>query len=244
VSHVKISYCVQCDVAEFDDAQELPKRCFPLNREEVRAQANVLVEPRAVVKLVKAIKKFPPIVLCYEMEYFEPCLPAEVSTIQNFQYCFVEKLIETNIHEIGSIQSVKILNCSLKVLETRMKRPYEEIYIRPLITLHPKPSYPTPDPPQHPSYVRRLRAKTEKPVTILDVPQLMKPELPKLQASEEAKQRVKFSTSTALYTPAKPAYSTYQYKYSHRETYLTTSRARSEYRERSVGRRTYVSLYY
>lgn len=196
--------------------------------------------------------KFPPIVLCYELEYFEPCLPAEVSKIENFEHCFVEKLVETNILEMSSIQSVKIMNCSLKVLEPKKKRPYEEVYIRPLIRLHPEPSYPPPEPAQNPPYVRRQRAKTEKPVTILDVPQLVRPELPKLQPPEDANPRIKFSTSTALYTPAKPAHSKYQYQYQYQYTqragasanYLTTSRARSEYRERSVGRRTYVSLYY
>ena len=173
-----------------------------------------------------------------------------MSKIEIFEHCFVEKLVETNILEMSSIQRVKILNCSLKVLEAKKKRPYEEVYIRPLIRLHPKPSYPPPEPALNPQYVRRQRAKTEKPVTILDVPQLVRPELPKLQSPEDANPRIKFSTSTALYTPAKPAYSKYQYQYQYTQragasaNYLATSRARSEYRERSVGRRTYVSLYY
>ena len=190
------------------------------------------VEPRPVKKLVKASKTSQPIVLCYGLEYFEPCLLAEVSNIEKFKPCVVEETFESKYHEMATKQSVHIMHCPLSILKPRKKIPYEEVYIRPLIRLYPEQQQNQP-----PS--KRLRAKTEKPVSKFDTLQVPRPEITKLQSPETTKSKIKFSPSTALCTPAKPSYSSYQPQYQYRAAY-GASRARSEFRDR----RAYVSLYY
>ena len=194
-----------------------------------------MVEPRAVKILVMAAKTRQPTVFCCVMQYFEPCVEAEVSAIDNFECCFAEDKPEDRNCKVATVQSVNLLHCSF--LTPRKKVPYQEVYIRPLRRLYPKDINTSFEHKPYQPTERRLRAKTEKPATIIDVPKLVKPILPKFQSTESNNPKIKFSTSTALYTPTKPSYGSYQTNH-FRSAYLT-NRAKSEFGER----RSYVSLY-
>jgi len=226
VTRVKISYCVKCDVAEWDDAQELPKRCFPMTRDRVVELATVSVQQREVKKLYRAVKTNKPTTttLCFAMDYYEPCIPAETLPIDKLEYCEGTEVVGYKNCEVATIDSVKILHCSITILTQKKKIPYEEVYIRPLVRLYPKEYTNTIE--------RRQRAKTEKPVIQPEAPTQIKCQNSRFQNTDRSVSKYHYSSSSDK--PTYPRTSHY------RTAYLaSSSRARSEFRER----RSYFSLY-
>merc|ERR1719400_558518 len=139
------------------------------------------VEPKVIFRLVSPVVKKPPCVRGTAQEYFEPCLPGEAPTFSYPDPC----------------------HASLTLLP-----PEPEVVIAPLLEVQtcPRPRSPTPPPPPppprrpSPEYVRpprRLSTVSPSP------PRRMTP-TPSLPPRRTSK--IKFSTSTALYTPAKPVY--------------------------------------
>jgi hypothetical protein len=62
VSPGKTEYCVQLHQAEWDDAQELPQRVFPLNKDEDYRQATPYEEPRVIFLLRRPTVMRPPLI--------------------------------------------------------------------------------------------------------------------------------------------------------------------------------------
>jgi len=226
VTRVRISYCVQCDLAEWDDAQELPKRCFPLTKDKVVEHAVVVIHQKTVRTLGKATQASKQSVLSFGEDYYEPCVEAHAEPIDNIEIANVDEIIESKNLEAPEVQTVKILHCSIITLTQKVKIPYEEVYIRPLMRLYPKDHYTQ-------LSNRSQRAKTEKPVIHADAPTPTRSQAPRTQASEKILTQYQYS----------PSYSKHSYSRTnqYRTAYLTTSsRARSEFREK----RSYFSLYH
>ena len=163
---------------------------------------------------------------------------------------------------VSKLSKIQIHNCPSETKRKEVKEK-EVMYseIRPLVRLFRKTS---PDPPsQQVSESQPVQNKTKEISREVDSP-VRVPHYRKYSQVDTPKSSIKFSTSTALYTPPKPSLQNYSKpdnslnygkarggslaRSSLFSTYnLTnlTARARSEFRERSipVGRRNYVSLY-
>ena len=155
---------------------------------------------------------------------------------------------------VTKVTCVDSKSCPAKI--QKKERKCINFEIRPLVRLYRKSS-PSPPPPTQLAYRKEStppcqnprETKKENPrKTDLPVNQ------PKISQNETCKATSIFFTSTALFTPAKPSYENFskyggsRYKLKSAgsslfSSYNLTARARSEFRERSSGRRSYVSLY-
>jgi len=158
VGSCKTSYCVQYDVGEWDDDQELPKRCFPLLREEERSQATITVHQQIVRSVGMATVKSHPQIFCYPADYYEPCPPIEVSAMEDVDICQASPTTKHLSLNFAEADTVKISRCPIR-LHDKKPIPYEEIYIRPLIKLNSHTKYTS----FFDQTSRKSRAKTEIP---------------------------------------------------------------------------------
>jgi len=182
VNDAKTSYHVVVDRADHDDDQELPQRTLPLTKEgEERMKPEWTVEPKVIFRLVSPVVKKPPCVRGTAQEYFEPCLPGEAPIFSYPDSCFASQTLLPPEPKVAIAPLPEVQTC-------------------------PRPRSPTPPPPPpppkraSPEYVRpprRLSTVSPSP------PRRMTP-TPSLPPRRTSK--IKFSTSTALYTPAKPVY--------------------------------------
>ena len=214
-------------MAEWDDAQELPKRCFPLTKYNVVEHAVAVIHQKTVKTLAKANKASKPLPLCFAEDYYEPCIEAHTAPIDNIELGNADEIVESKNVEAPVVKTVKILHCSIISLTQKKKIPYEEVYIRPLMRLYPK------DSTTQLLIERRQRAKTEKPLNHPDAPTPTRSQVSRTQAPEKGLAQHQYS----------PSYSKHSYSRTnqYRTAYITTSsRARSEIRER----RSYFSLYH
>ena len=219
---------MQCDVAEDDEVTEIWQTCFLLStEEEVRTEATQLVEPMVIFKLM-IVTVNTPLIVCHPVQCSEDNMLNETIDIDQLEYMSAKEKHSANTYDtVTEVICVDTKTCP----ENTQKKEREsiEMEVRSLVRLYRKPS---PSPPRQTMY---------KKENYLPCP----------------KGRIKFSTSTALYTPAKPCYENYRKTECPRDNpssarsslsssfnILATARARSEFREKSIGKRTKrVSLY-
>ena len=221
--------------------------------------AEELMEPMVIFKKYRAGMNIV-LVVSYPMDCCEDNVAETVE--DNSEVCEENARIDTyhsSYNTVNKTSQIQTHTCPVKT-EKKVVKEKEELYteIRPLVRLFRKTS---PDPPQqHFSEPEPLKQKEKLE---LDSPAEMSKYRRKYSQTEPPKSSIKFSTSTALYSPPKPSLKNYSkpdnsltygnQKYrgnslarsSLFSTYNLTARARSEFRERSipVGRRSYVSLY-
>ena len=225
--------------------------------------AEQLMEPQVIFKKHRAgVRKA--VVVNHPEEGSER---SEIEEVKNtcdvlYLHAIITKC-EISYHMITKVSCVQSHTCPAKIEKKVVaEKEIPHMEIRPLVRLFRKSS-PSP-PPEHKHQPPSNKPK-EKPKVFPET------ELPanmsnyrKHSYTENRKPSIKFSTSTALYTPPKPSLENYSkpdnslkhgnMKYrptslarsSLFSSYNLTARARSEFRERSIpviGRRGYVSLY-
>ena len=155
---------------------------------------------QVIFRLVSPVVKKPPCVHGTAQEYFEPCLPGEAPPFSYPDPCHASQTLLPPEPEVGVAPLPEVQTC-------------------------PRPRSPTPPPPPppprrpSPEYVRPPRRLSTVLFSILYF-LLLKLRVPLFQVSPSPPRRmtptpslaprrtskIKFSTSTALYTPAKPVY--------------------------------------
>jgi len=260
VSGQKTSYHVTCHQAEADDILQTWLEATEINCEDYSPTlAEELMEPLVIFKKYRAGVT----IVLVVSDPMECCEDNMVETVKDSSDICEENARMDTYHitydTVDNVSQLQTHNCPAKT-EKKIVKEREELYseIRPLVRLFRKTS---PDPPQQHFSEPEPSKHKEKPE--LDSPADISKYRRKYSHTETPKSSIKFSTSTALYTPPKPSLqnyakpdSSFEYgKQTHRgsslarsslfSTYNLTARARSEFRERSipVGRRSYVSLY-
>ena len=156
-----------------------------------------------------------PCISCEPEDHFEDNILGEITESEQIEYEHADEKLVTSNYSRVTEICIYVKNCQAKSELKDMKFPIPEI--RPMKRLYIQPS----EPPHQKGYRKYVAPeRMERP-------------------------SIKFSTCTALYTPAKPGYAEGRYRDSEGAS-LTRSnisgRARSEFRKRSVGRKRYVSL--
>ena len=257
-----------CHEANSDEVFQKWQDCSPFATEEYNpTEAEELMEPHVIFKLLRVtVNK--PIIVGDPVELCDTNVGEEVKEISEIRYTNAEeKLNEITYDKVTKVTNVVIKNCPEKIQKKESKeREIIHMEIRPLVRLFRKTS-PSPATPQNKTTSQEVRPPYV-PRTKAEIPEEIEPPSKasysrKLSYTEIPKSTIKFSTSTALYTPAKPSYENYSKpenltKYEPQRyrpkslarsslfsSYNLTARARSEFRERSIpmGRRSYVPLY-
>jgi hypothetical protein len=211
-----VSYHVQCHQAEGEQVTQVWQISSPFGTEDLaETQGAQFVEHKDTFKLQSAGKI--PVISCEPEDDLEDNILGEITETEQIEYKHAdEKLFTSNYPRVTEI-CIFVKNCPAKSEKKDMKFPTLEI--RPLTRLYIQPLVP-PTPASYRKYA--LPEKAER-------------------------LSIKFSTCTALYTPAKPGYAGGRYRESEGASSARSNlsgRARSEFRERSVGRKRYVSLYH
>ena len=154
---------------------------------------------------------------CEPEDKFEDNILGEITDTGQIEYKHADEKLFRCSHSRVTEICVSVKNCPEKSEKKDIKFPIPEF--RPLTRRYIQPS----EPPPQKSY--RKYAAPER----------------------VERHSIKFSTCTALYTPAKPGYASGRYRESEGASAARSSiswRAREEFRERSVGRKRNVSLYH
>ena len=212
-----MSYHVQCHQAEGDEVTHVWQISSPFGTEDLaETQGSQFVEHKDTFTL-QSVPGTNQLISCEPVENFEDNILEEITETEQIEYKLADEkpFLATRSRGIEIFVSVK--NCPANSEKKDLKFLIPEI--RPLTRLYIQPS----EPPPQKSYRKYVAPeKVERP-------------------------SIKFSTCTALYTPAKPGYAGGRYRESEGASLTRSSisgRAREEFRERSVGRKRYVSLYH